>query len=133
MKKKPKQEKFCENQFCEAEAVTQVQVSIKEPNDEWRSLCSGCMEVYLWGVQHGTRLCGGYELRQDLKITSDHIRVFFSEPVGDDAKVAGYFVGFDNFQGTSTPRSLVLKVPKDKRDCIMGMKLRDLRKMGITP
>ncbi len=45
--------RFCENAFCHNEAVTEVQVSVEQPADGVRSLCSVCEEAYTWGYQHG--------------------------------------------------------------------------------
>ena len=47
---------YCENPLCDTEAVTVVEVSVKKPSDEKRSLCACCEEVYFWGVQHGKML-----------------------------------------------------------------------------
>ena len=44
---------YCENPLCDTEAITVVEVSVKIPSDEKRSLCATCEEVFVWGVQHG--------------------------------------------------------------------------------
>lgn len=48
--------KFCQNPFCEVEAVEEVNVSVRTPSDETRSVCACCEEVYIWGVQHGKKI-----------------------------------------------------------------------------
>jgi hypothetical protein len=45
--------KYCQNTFCDSEAVEEVPVSVKNPSDQLRSLCATCHEAYTWGVQHG--------------------------------------------------------------------------------
>ncbi len=45
--------KYCENERCPNEAVTDVTVSVDRPSDQRRSLCATCQEAYGWGVQHG--------------------------------------------------------------------------------
>jgi len=45
--------KYCQNTFCESEAVEEVPVSVESPSDQRRSLCATCHEAYTWGVQHG--------------------------------------------------------------------------------
>ena len=49
-------EKYCQNPLCDTEAVKEVEVSVKKPSDEKRSLCACCEEVFVWGVQHGKKL-----------------------------------------------------------------------------
>ena len=49
-------ETYCQNTFCETEAVKEVPVSVKEPSDETRALCAACNEAYTWGVQHGKKV-----------------------------------------------------------------------------
>ena len=49
-------ETYCQNPLCEAEAVREVEVSVKNPSDQRRSLCACCEEVFVWGVQHGKRV-----------------------------------------------------------------------------
>ena len=49
-------EKYCQNTLCHAEPVKEVEVSVKKPSDERRSLCARCKEVFDWGVQHGKML-----------------------------------------------------------------------------
>ena len=44
--------KFCDNTYCETEAVEEVPVSVNRPGDQKRSLCATCFEAYTWGVQH---------------------------------------------------------------------------------
>lgn len=46
-------EKYCMNELCQKEAVTEVAVSIEKPSDQKRSLCAICHEAYGWGVRHG--------------------------------------------------------------------------------
>jgi len=44
---------FCDNVFCENEAVKTVPVSVKRPEDSERKFCAACYEAYIIGVQHG--------------------------------------------------------------------------------
>ena len=44
---------FCDNVFCENEAVKTVPVSVKRPEDSGRKFCAACYEAYIIGVQHG--------------------------------------------------------------------------------
>lgn len=44
---------FCDNVFCENEAVKTVPVSVKRPEDSERKFCAACYEAYTIGVQHG--------------------------------------------------------------------------------
>jgi hypothetical protein len=44
---------FCENVFCENEAVKTVPVSVKRPEDAERKFCAACYEAYTIGIQHG--------------------------------------------------------------------------------
>jgi hypothetical protein len=44
---------YCENQFCESEAIKTVQVSVRWAGDSKRKLCGACYEAYVIGVQHG--------------------------------------------------------------------------------
>ena len=44
---------FCDNTYCETEAVEEVPVSVNRSGDQQRSLCATCFEAYTWGVQHG--------------------------------------------------------------------------------
>ena len=44
---------FCDNVFCENEAVKTVPVSVKRPEDSKRKFCAACYEAYIIGVQHG--------------------------------------------------------------------------------
>ena len=44
---------FCDNKYCETEAVEEVPVSVNRAGDQKRSLCATCFEAYTWGVQHG--------------------------------------------------------------------------------
>jgi hypothetical protein len=46
-------EKYCQNPFCENEAIKEVPVSVEIAFDQVRALCVTCEEVYTWGVQHG--------------------------------------------------------------------------------
>ena len=45
---------YCENQYCESEAVKQVTVSTEKAGDSKRWLCTACEQAFTWGVQHGT-------------------------------------------------------------------------------
>jgi hypothetical protein len=45
--------KYCDNQFCESEAVETVPVSVKTAGDSDRNFCAACYEAYVIGVQHG--------------------------------------------------------------------------------
>ena len=56
-------EKYCQNTFCETEAVEEVPVSVKKPSDEVRALCATCAEAYTWGVQHGRMTSDGSAAR----------------------------------------------------------------------
>ena len=49
-------ETYCQNTFCQNQAVREVQVSVEKPCDEVRALCAICDEAYAWGVQHGRAL-----------------------------------------------------------------------------
>ena len=44
---------YCDIQFCEAEAIEKVPVSVHRAGDSERKFCGGCYEAYLIGVQHG--------------------------------------------------------------------------------
>jgi hypothetical protein len=44
---------FCDNQFCENEAVETVPVSVRHSGDSERKFCTVCYEAYIIGVQHG--------------------------------------------------------------------------------
>jgi hypothetical protein len=44
---------FCDNQFCEAEAVKTVPVSVRSAGDSKRKFCGACYEAYVIGVQPG--------------------------------------------------------------------------------
>jgi hypothetical protein len=44
---------FCDNQFCENEAVKTVPVSVRHAGDSKRKFCETCYEAYVIGVQHG--------------------------------------------------------------------------------
>jgi hypothetical protein len=44
---------FCDNQFCENEAVKTVPVSVRQSGDSERKFCAACYEAYTIGVQHG--------------------------------------------------------------------------------
>ena len=44
---------YCDNQFCENEAVKTVPVSVKRSADSERKFCASCYEAYVIGVQHG--------------------------------------------------------------------------------
>jgi len=46
--------KYCENEFCESEAVTKVRVSVHRTGDSVRYFCAPCAEAYTIGVQHGS-------------------------------------------------------------------------------
>jgi len=46
-------EKYCQNQYCENEAVKEVPVSVDTACDQTRAVCATCGEAYTWGVQHG--------------------------------------------------------------------------------
>jgi hypothetical protein len=46
-------EKYCQNPFCENEAIKEVPVSVEIAFDQVRALCVTCEEAYTWGVQHG--------------------------------------------------------------------------------
>jgi hypothetical protein len=45
--------KYCDNSFCEFEAVEASAVSYQAPHDGEQHLCAGCGESYTVGVQHG--------------------------------------------------------------------------------
>ena len=47
---------YCENQYCEFEAVKRVTVSTEKAGDSKRWLCTACEEAFTWGVQHGTMM-----------------------------------------------------------------------------
>jgi len=55
-------ETYCQNPFCENEAVKEVPVSVEKPSDQTRSLCAACEESYTWGVQHGRMTCQGLKI-----------------------------------------------------------------------
>lgn len=44
---------FCDNPHCENPSFKEVPVSVSEPGDQVRALCTICEEAYTWGVQHG--------------------------------------------------------------------------------
>lgn len=44
---------FCDNQFCENEAIKTVPVSVRHAGDSKRNFCGACYEAYVIGVQHG--------------------------------------------------------------------------------
>jgi hypothetical protein len=44
---------FCDNQFCENEAIKTVPVSVRHAGDSKRKFCGACCEAYVIGVQHG--------------------------------------------------------------------------------
>jgi hypothetical protein len=46
-------EQYCQNPYCENEAVKDVQVSVDKPSDQRRAVCAACEEAYTWGVQNG--------------------------------------------------------------------------------
>ena len=46
-------EKYCQNQYCENQAVRHVTVSVHKRSDQIRAVCAICEEAYSWGVQHG--------------------------------------------------------------------------------
>lgn len=50
---------YCENSLCLNEAVKEVPVSVRKPDDQSRALCAACQEVYSWGVQHGRMSAAG--------------------------------------------------------------------------
>ena len=45
--------KYCDNYYCEAEAIKTVAVSVKRAGDEQRKFCGACYDAYIIGVQHG--------------------------------------------------------------------------------
>jgi len=47
------QTEYCDNQFCENEAIKTVPVSIHRSGDSKRKFCAACFEAYTIGVQHG--------------------------------------------------------------------------------
>ena len=47
-------ELYCQNTFCQNEAVKEVPVSIEGSADQVRALCAVCEEAYTWGVQQGS-------------------------------------------------------------------------------
>ena len=53
---------YCQNQFCENEAVKEVPVSVEKSSDQTRSLCAACEESYIWGVQHGKMTSDGLKI-----------------------------------------------------------------------
>ena len=53
---------YCQNQFCENEAVKEVSVSVEKSSDQVRSLCATCEESYTWGVQHGKMTCDSLKI-----------------------------------------------------------------------
>jgi len=46
-------ERYCQNPYCENQAVRHVTVSVQKPSDQIRAVCAICEEAYSWGVQHG--------------------------------------------------------------------------------
>jgi len=44
---------FCDNQFCENEAVKTLPVSVRHAGDSKRKFCVACYEAYAIGAQHG--------------------------------------------------------------------------------
>lgn len=46
-------EKYCENPFCENEALKEVPVSVEISLDQVCAICVTCDEAYTWGVQQG--------------------------------------------------------------------------------
>lgn len=44
---------YCENTFCQNEAIKKVRVSVDKPGDRVVAMCALCEEAYTWGVQHG--------------------------------------------------------------------------------
>ena len=46
-------ERYCENPFCENQAVTTVPVLGDQSSNPQKALCAACKEAYDWGVQHG--------------------------------------------------------------------------------
>ncbi len=44
---------YCDNYFCENEAIKTVEVSVERAGDSQRKFCAPCYEAYLIGVQHG--------------------------------------------------------------------------------
>ncbi len=44
---------FCDNQFCDNEAVKRVAVSVARPADSIRKFCEACFEAYTLGTPHG--------------------------------------------------------------------------------
>jgi len=47
-------ERYCQNTFCQNEAIKEVPVSVDKPGDQVRALCAACEEAYTWGVQQGS-------------------------------------------------------------------------------
>ena len=45
--------KYCDNSFCESEAIETVSVSVDRAGDSKRNFCAACYEAYTIGVQHG--------------------------------------------------------------------------------
>lgn len=45
--------KYCDNEYCESEAVKTVLVSVRRAGDSKRRFCAACYEAYVIGVQHG--------------------------------------------------------------------------------
>jgi hypothetical protein len=44
---------YCDNQFCESEAIKKVSVSVRSGGDSERKFCGACYEAYIIGMQHG--------------------------------------------------------------------------------
>jgi hypothetical protein len=47
--------RFCDNEYCEAEAVETVKVSVNKPCDQTRQYCATCYQAYIVGCQHGRK------------------------------------------------------------------------------
>ena len=94
--------KFCENTYCETEAVEEVPVSVNRSGDQKRYLCATCFEAYTWGVQHG-RITYQRKKVWVLAIADKgiiaHVQTFHCKSEAQKGLLA-YLRSYEQYQGT---------------------------------
>ncbi|MCP4707033.1 MAG: hypothetical protein GY869_00280 [Planctomycetes bacterium] len=96
-------QRFCDNTYCETEAVEEVPVSVNRSGDQKRSLCATCFEAYTWGVQHGRKT---YQTKKvwvlaiaDKGIIA-HIETFHSKSEAEKG-LSKYLQNYEQYKGSN--------------------------------
>ncbi len=116
--------KYCQNESCRNEAVTEVMVSDDKPSDQVRSLCATCQKAYGWGVRHGLAMRSpGLQILPPPKEESPQplYRVVYVIDVGGRDSRQAAQAAYEMMSAPDSMRPVLHALDADGRDTILDL------------